>query len=121
MTINYREEFDFYFPYIARDTVEFIDQGEFEFMVTLRDGSVIIFDWFDKTIRNYEPGKNPFGTRLRKIMRNRGITQLALSDMTGIRAPLISLYVNGRTVPSFYTAEKIAKTLNCSLDDFGYR
>jgi transcriptional regulator with XRE-family HTH domain len=49
-----------------------------------------------------------------------GISQCELSERTGITQPSISDYMNGKKLPSFYTVDKIAKALGCSVDAFRY-
>lgn len=61
-----------------------------------------------------------FGWRLREMMWRKNITQETLCGKTGISRATISSYSTGRSTPSFYNADKIAKALNCSLDDLRY-
>lgn len=55
--------------------------------------------------------------RLRKILRQRGITQRQLAEMSGVAQPSISLIVNGKRSPNWETACQIADALGVSLDD----
>ena len=64
--------------------------------------------------------KTEFSWRLRSRMQRKRVTQQDLSDMTGISQSCISGYLNGTNMPSFYKADKIAKALGCSVDDFRY-
>ena len=93
----------------------------------LDDGSHVEFDICDKTAR-YIPNdyadslddeyyKNEFSYKLRYIMRCRCISREKLSEMTGISYGQISKYINGQTEPSIYKVMKIARALDCSLDD----
>lgn len=123
------ENFKLHFPYTAEKTVEYEQINDFDIMVTLNDGSRIIFDDLDKSMRNLPKSSqemtelefcSEFGKRLRKLMYRAGVTQRELSEMTGISQPNISKYFNGKTIPSFYIADRIAKALGCSTDEFRY-
>lgn len=96
-------------------------------IATLDDGSHVEFDVCDKRTRyipndyadslDDEQYKNEFGYKLRYIMRCRCISREKLSEMTGISYGQISKYINGKAEPSIYKVMKIARALDCSLDD----
>lgn len=116
-----------HFPLIADDMEEIIELGDTFVDVLLTDGSRLIYDDIDNTIRMLpkdthnmskdECGKE-FGIRLRRIMHLKGVTELELSEQTGISQPLISGYIRGNNVPGFYNVDKIAKALGCSTEQF---
>ena len=121
--------FELHYPYIAKKVVAYNDRGWGELLVKLEDGRFLLYDDVEHTIR-YLP-KDPdnltkeecareFGIRLQRMMDRRHVTQCDLSDITGIPQPLISHYTNGLTLPTFYNIDKIAKALNCSVDEFRY-
>jgi DNA-binding Xre family transcriptional regulator len=119
---------EMYFPFIARDAVDIKENGHW-LTVKLIDGSSVIYDDIGKTIRNLplDPNDlskfeclNEFGSRLYKIMTYKRVTQVELSERTGISRPLLSNYINNKVMPSFYNVDKIAKALDCSIDDFRY-
>lgn len=100
-----------------------------DMLITLKDGSKVLYDDFNKTYRRMptdisnmteDECKMEFAYRLRSRMERRCITQQALSELTGISQSSISCYVKGTKIPSFYNADKIAKALGCSVDDFRY-
>lgn len=119
-----------YFPLFAEDAVSFTTSNiPCELIVKLTDGSSILYDDADRTIRNLpddphdlskEECNKEFSYRLRKMMQIKGITQYELSERTGIAQPHISNYVRGMRSPSFYVIDKIAKALDCSIDQFRY-
>ena len=51
--------------------------------------------------------------RLRKAMKTKGLTQQALSNLSGVTKYSISHYVNGKNVPDNFQAFKLAKVLDC--------
>lgn len=116
------------FPFLARDAVDYYADGYEELIVTLSDGQRISYDDYSKTFRripsNYnlseEDCKIEFGNRLRKIMALKGINQIELAERTGITQPALSNYMYGKTNPNFYAVDRIAKALDCSVDEFRY-
>lgn len=118
-----------YFPYIARDAIDYHEGLDDELIAELEDGSFILYDDLDKSIRNLPSSpdelseadfKREFGLRLRKIMNRKFISQIELSEKTGISRIVLNNYINGRNMPSFYNLVKIAKSLKCSVDDLRY-
>ena len=61
-----------------------------------------------------------FRQRLRRLMTRQGVSQLELSELTGIPQSTISNYLTGKFLPGFYNMDKIAKALKCSIDEFRY-
>ena len=130
MSNDLYEEFELYFPNIAEKTVLFKENYEsFEVTVRLRNGDHLIFDNLEKSIRkvpNFSMSmdeavyKKEFGRRLKRVIRRSGITQRDLSELTGISEIMLSNYCNGNNTPSFYNLDKIARALNCSVDEFRF-
>nr|WP_122011741.1 helix-turn-helix transcriptional regulator [Maliibacterium massiliense] len=54
---------------------------------------------------------------IRKCRKARGLTQVALSQMTQIPQSQISLYECGSRMPSLYSAWLLADALEVSLDE----
>lgn len=59
-----------------------------------------------------------FFQKLRKLRDDKGLTQVQLSELTGIPQPMISQYEKGLKEPSVSNAKKIADALEVPLDDF---
>lgn len=120
------ENFEIHFPFVARRMIRCYVSGDDELTVVLDNGERVLYDDIDKTFRSL-PSDNSnltetecrieFGVRLRKIMRRYGVTQQELAARTGITQPSISNYINGLASPSFYVVDRIAKALDCSMDD----
>ena len=116
------------FPFLARDTEEYYIDNYGELIVRLNNGDLVSYDDTYKTFRKLPSDYNlseddckiEFGIRLRKIMSIKGVTQVELCEATGIQQSLMSNYITGRTNPSFYNVDKIAKFLGCSVDEFRY-
>lgn len=121
--------FSFYYPYMADEVVDARDVYGGEQWLLMEDGRVIAYNDIYRTIRElpYDPNdmsekecRNEFGRALMRIMDWKHVGQIELSDLTGISQPAISSYICGTRTPSFYAADKIAKALDMSLDDFRY-
>lgn len=62
-----------------------------------------------------------FGRQLRKMRRNRDLTQEQFAESVGISVDFLSLMERGINGPSFETLERIARVLKvrvCDLFDF---
>lgn len=123
------EDFKLNFPVLADQAVKYaIKQKYNELVVTLKNGSKILFNGYDCSFRNLpdindmseRDVKNEFGRRLKRIMKYKHITQEQLAELADIKQSNISLYINGRLNPTYFTVYKIARALDCSMDEFGY-
>lgn len=123
------EHFKMYYLTGDEKAVDWYPSGPFEITVKLSDGSRVIYDDINKTMRmlrdfykrplerTESEWKQDFSRRLKRMIRLRSTTQLELAERTGIRPGTISLYVNGKCVPSLYSASKLADALDCSIND----
>jgi predicted XRE-type DNA-binding protein len=118
-----------YFPLIAKHAVEFIPEDRMSMIMKLDTGESFLYDDIDNTIRKLPSDsanmselefRREFCFRVRQIMAIKGITQIELSQMTGITQPALSNYLSSKTTPGFYAVDKIAKALKCSTDEFRY-
>lgn len=117
------------YPEIIDQAVTFYTDAEAEIRIVLENGKQYSYDMYTETIRLlpnvYDMSEDEclyeFSFRLRRLMYRKGITQEMLSERTGIAQPLISRYINGKSCPSFYKVDKIAKAIGCSIDDLRLR
>ena len=116
-------------PQLAEEMIGYREITSMDLLVTLEDGSKVLFDDFTKTYRllpdesvrdTKEAYKKEYSYKLRSRMDRRCVSQAQLSEATGISQSTISKYVRGYEVPSLFNANKIAKALGCSVDDFRY-
>ena len=121
------ERFKLYFPFLADEVAKYDVIDYYGLTAELLDGSYIEYDDFTCTFRTLPQNRNnlteqeckrEFAVRLRSRMRREHISQTELSSMTGIAQSAISTYITGTSMPSFYNIDKIAKALNCSVDEF---
>lgn len=98
-------------------------------LIQLDDGTWFTYDNRSKSYRKLPNDKFnmdkaqtmfEFGARLSSIMRRKNISQLELSRLTGISNVLLNRYISGQVVPGFVAVDKIARALNCSIDEFRY-
>ena len=119
------ENMEMYWSNVTRDAIDVTYVGWLEIMVTVKDGTRYIYNDTDESIRRLpdyrdmteEECLQEFGYRLRNIMRCRNISQPELADMTGIAQPRISNYMRGKISPGFYNLDKIARALDCPIED----
>ena len=57
-----------------------------------------------------------FNERLKKLREEKGLTQVQLSELTGISTRMIQKYESANARPRLDAAEKIAKALNITAD-----
>lgn len=56
-------------------------------------------------------------SKLREVRKGKGMTQKALSEVSGIPREQINRYERGNVVPTLTSAVKLAEALGCSVDD----
>lgn len=120
---------ELYFPNDFDRMIEYFKTGPFEITIQRDDGSWILYDDLDHSIRRLPNGcgdmsesdiRKEFGIRLKKMMWIRGMDQKDLAEATGLTQPQISNYISGQTAPSFPKVDRIAKALRCSVDAFRF-
>ena len=123
------ENLKLHFPFLANDIQGWVKNDEWGITVRTRQGETFFYDDYEHTIRRLpehsdelteEQCRMEFGTRLRRLMYGKGISQTELADLTGIQRTQLNNYINGKTSPSFYIVDRIAKALGCSADDLRY-
>ena len=117
------ENFKLYFPMIEKGCISWKQTDLFELEIHNKDGSIDIYDDMNHSLgpkidTSTDAGwKKEFARRLRKKIAMKGITQDNLSKLTGIGQPLLSLYTQGKSLPSAQKVSSLAKALNCSVND----
>ena len=123
------QEVELYFPLLSEKAKSIEKISISEYVIKTYDGEVYLYDSFDKTYRELpersamdEPRfRIEFGRRLKHLMYIKGFTQRDISDLTGLSQQQISSYMTGRNLPSIYITDRLARVLNCSMDEFVYR
>ena len=114
---------------IAEQTVSVKYYGPFELLLTLNDGHKLIYDLEDNTThRKYNTEDDipndiftkEFARRLRRKMLHKHIDQSELAERVGVSQGTISSYIRGIRTPTYLIINKIAKVLECDMNDFIY-
>lgn len=117
------ENFKLYFPSFEKGCISWKQTDLFELEIHNKDGSIDIYDDMSHSLgpkidTSTDAGwKKEFARRLRKKIAMRGISQTNISELTGISQPLLSLYTQGKSLPSAQKVSSLAKALNCSVND----
>lgn len=119
-------------PFATMDDVEEIKElNEWDLLIVFKNGRKVVYDRFTKYFKDVfyndinelteEQEKKEFAYRLRSLMGRNEITQEELADIINTSQVMISRYVRGENIPSAIVLRKMAKALNCSMDDFFYK
>lgn len=123
------ENMQSYYPFLSERMASYKKVGPYELIVKTNDSETILYDDVNHSIRRLPRDSNnmteqevsvEFRQRLRRLMTRQGVSQLELSELTGIPQSTISNYLTGKFLPGFYNMDKIAKALKCSIDEFRY-
>ncbi len=118
-----------HYNYLVKEMEDYEELDNGELLIHLKNGDKALYNPFEDWCRRLPKDSRSmtenectaeFAARLRNVMRRKGYSQQQLSVRTGISQPAISNYVTGRRMPSFYMIDKIAKALNCSVDELRY-
>ena len=126
---EYLHQVYLYFPELEKEVIQ--AREYISFMLLIETNSR--FDYFYDLTKNVlipipksdrdldkESFRRIFGVLLRRCLEHSGLTQEELSEKTGIPQPNISDYLYGKHFPSFYQIDKMAKAMNCSVEDLRY-
>lgn len=96
-------------------------------LIYLKDGRTLWYDPILKTGRlvrmngkvtpDEKEWNSHFGISLQRRMRQKGVLQYELSEMTGISVVTLSSYINGKRKPSGHNIALIAQALGCTERD----
>ena len=122
------DDFERMFPETAKKVVDWYVSGRYSITIIFQDNSRAYYNFLEKVIRSTKKiNKNGGPTeqekrriiseRLKERMVNKGLTQKALSEVTGISQMSISKYIRGISEPTISNAYLIADTLECSVDE----
>lgn len=100
--------------------------GTFRIIVELDNGEVYMYDdmlkgdrLLAKDIYNLtgDDLSRIFRCRLDTAMNNARVSQRELANRIGVTQAAISYYLSGTNEPNLYTIHKLAKALDCSVED----
>ena len=126
---EYMHQVYLYFPDLlgevvhAREYVQFMllleTNTKYDYFYNITNNVPIPIPKDDKNL-DKDSFRRIFGVLLRRALECSGLTQEELSEKTGIPQPNISDYLYGKHFPSFYQIDKMAKAMNCSVEDLRY-
>ena len=132
-TDHYERMFDDFItrcPEWGRRAVEYRPKTMNSIRVTLDDGSKIDFNPLSDSIHfvkqraisspediRDEDCREAFSVNLTNMMRVKGFRQDLLAERTGLSSGSISKYMNRKATPSITVVKKIARALNCTMDE----
>lgn len=130
---NIFEEFKMRHPLDVNKIAKWHPKGEGEIVVELDDGSAYLYDNFEKTSRwvssvdklkidvsDKKKWRMEFAIHLYRRMKILGFTQSDLAWESGISEGSITKYMNGQSLPTAYNLIRLAKVLDCTVDDLLY-
>lgn len=126
---EYMHQVYLYFPDLlgevvhAREYVQFMllleTNTKYDYFYNITNNVLIPIPKDDKNL-DKDSFRRIFEVLLRRALECSGLTQEELSEKTGIPQPNISDYLYGKHFPSFYQIDKMAKAMNCSVEDLRY-
>ena len=126
---DYLHQVYLYFPDLlgkvmhAREYVQLMllleTNSKYDYFYDLSNNVLIPIPKSDQDL-DKESFRRIFGVLLRRALERSGLTQEELSEKTGIPQARISDYLYGKHFPSFYQIDKMAKAMNCSVEDLRY-
>lgn len=126
---KYMHQVYLYFPDLlgevvhVREYVQFMllleTNTKYDYFYNITNNVLIPIPKDDKNL-DKDSFRRIFGVLLRRALECSGLTQEELSEKTGIPQPNISDYLYGKHFPSFYQIDKMAKAMNCSVEDLRY-
>lgn len=125
---NYFKNYLLYYPFQREHVVDWWPSGNYEINMRLDNGKVIFYNYLtgysgpverfdDISDIRLDEWKIRFAKRFKRALDEYNLTQKMLSERTGITEANLSLYSNGRAIPSAMTLSKLAKAIGCSADE----
>ena len=122
-------DFEMYNPHLVNKVVDWYPSGQAEITVKLDDGRKMCYDWgIKKTRAVYLPDgsvgcddeaewRRMFAKRLDARLRKMCVSEIWLSEVSGISRVTLSKYMTGKATPSAYNTSRLARALKCSIHE----
>ena len=125
---NYFKNYLLYFPFQGEHIIEWWPSGNYQITIQFDNGELFFYNnltGYSGPVKRFDEvseitlgeWKMRFAQRFMRALEEHNLTQRMLSERTGITESNLSLYSNGRAVPSAMTISKLAKAIGCSADD----
>lgn len=119
------------YPMLREENIKrYIAVNSHDLLIEFNNGEKRLYDTLLNTWRyiTYDEGEltdeqelYEFKTLLRKIMQRKFIDQTELARRVGVSQGMISNYMRGYSIPNALMLKKLARALDCSIDDFFYK
>ena len=124
-------EYKIWYPTLYDRTVDCVVTGRHLLLAILDDGTRLEFCSLDNSLRdvthiyNYETEdamseedyRKAVGDRIKILARDRSLRHETLAELVGVSRQSMSMYINGRSLPSIRIVRRIARALNCDVRD----
>lgn len=115
--------------YIEENMIDCYAINEWDLFIELQNGDKFIFDSYHNTVNfdlykdelTEEEERKEFTKNLKKLLARSRMTQEELAIKTRVSRLSINNYINGKQLPDCMTLRRMARALNCSIDDFYYK
>ena len=122
---NSLRSLELYFEYIFSHMVSYRFCYDNKMIIKTDDDECYIFDTRYNSIRRLPNSSNmdrysfskEFGRRVEYLLEQRRISKQEFADYLDINPSQLSNYLNGRNAPSFYLVDKMARILECSIEE----
>ena len=118
---------EYFRPDIFQRAVSIKKYNNWELILELDNGETVIYDDESRSVRKLpddpsnlsdEELAKEFSIRLRNAIHRRRYTQEQFCNEIGITQAMLSRYLNGKAFPNFRVLDKMARVLDCSMDEF---
>lgn len=112
-------------PDLFRNTVEFVDRGDDILLRTCKD-EIYVYEIVNERMHNLtrdlhnitdEEINKEFVRQIKYRMLLRSMMQSDLADICNVTQTAVSRYLSKDNIPNVFVASKIAKALECGLDE----
>ena len=124
-------EYKLWYPTFYKRTVDCAITGYHLLLAVLDDGTKLEFCSLDNSLRDvtrsYDTDyldnmddveyRREFGDRLKTLLRDRNFRHDFLANTVGISRQSMSMYINGKAMPSIHIVRRIARALDCDIRD----
>lgn len=125
---NYFKNYLLYYPFQGEHVVDWWPSGNYEINIRFDNGKVFFYNdltGYSGPVKRFDGISEirqgewtiRFAQRFTRALDEHNLTQKMLSERTGITEANLSLYSNGRAIPSAMTLSKLAKAIGCSADE----
>lgn len=125
----YANQFKWNYRWLGEKVIRYYTEGPFLIVLELSDGRNVLYNHMTDRYRflprdshnmTEEECRQEFRLRLLEQINHNAMSQKTLAAKLGISEATLSRYISGDRKVDFYTLDKMARILNCSVDDFRY-